>query len=419
MEPRRRAFVPSVVVEAIGSGLAYRAWLALLMAGIVVGAFAYRIQLRDGLYATDMTDQVSWGAYIANFTFLVGLAAAAVMVVIPAYAFGMRSFKHIVFVGETLALSAVIMCLLFVTVDLGRPDRSWHLMPWPGSLNFPASILSWDVVVLGGYLGINLTLVGVALYAQFHGRKKARFYVPLVFVSMAWAVSIHTVTAFLYTWLGARPFWNSAIVAPRFLASAFVSGPAFLVIALRVMRRGLGFPVDEEVFLTLRRIMTVTLLVNLFLFASEAFTELFGGSLHSASMRYLLFGRDGHYEVTGFVWVAIALGVGAAVVLLSPLRERPRAFDLACVAAFIGVWIEKGMALVIPGFLPTPLGEMVGYTPSLVELGVILGIWSFGMAMFTILVRVAMRVEEGSLRAVDAGSYHSLDPPAPEPERAS
>lgn len=402
MEARPRAFVPAVLAEAIGTGRAYRAWLAFLMGGMVVGAFGYREQLRHGLYVTGMTDQVSWGAYIANFTFLVGIAAQAVMVVIPAYAFRMRSFRHVVFVGEILALAGVLQCLLFVTVDLGRPDRAWHLVPFIGSLNLPASILSWDVVVLGGYLVINLALIGIALHAQFHGRKKAAIYIPLVFVSMAWAVSMHTVTAYLYTWLGARPFWNSAIIAPRFLASTFVSGPAALVIALRVLRRGLGLRVEEEVFVTFRRIITVALLIGLFLFAAEVFTELFGGAEGSASMQYLLFGREGHYDVTGWVWLAVALHVGAALVLLTPLRSHPRAFDLACVAGFIGVWIEKGMALVIPGFLPTPLGEMVEYQPSLTELSVCLGIWSLGGMVFTVLVRVATRVEEGSLRAIDA-----------------
>ncbi len=387
-----------MIAEAAGNGRAYRAWLAFLMAGMVVGAFGYRQQLIDGLYATHMTDQISWGAYIANFTFLVGLAASGATIIIPAYAFRMQSFRKIVVIGEILALSAVTMALLFVTVDLGRPERSWHLVPWLGSLNFPASLLSWDVVVLGGYLVINFTLLNLILYSQFHGRKKARLYVPLIFVSMAWAISLLLDEAFLYTWLGARPFWNSAVVAPRFLVSAFVSGPAFLVLALRVVKRGLGVTIDDEVFATLRQLLAVTVLVNLFLFAAEVFTDLFNGSLHGASMRYLLFGWHGHYELVGWVWLGIALNVGSALILITPLH-RSRMFEVACAMSFVGVWIDKGMALIIPGFLPTPLGEMSSYFPSIVELAVIGGIWSFGLAMFTVFVRIATRVEQGTLRA--------------------
>jgi Ni/Fe-hydrogenase subunit HybB-like protein len=413
MTTRRRTFIGSVLGELAGDGRAYRAWITVLMTGIVLGAFGYGRQLRDGLFATHMTDQISWGAYIANFTFVVGVGASAVTVLVPAYVFRLRSFRRIVFVGEMLALSAVSMAMLFVTVDLGRPDRSWHLIPWIGSLNWPASLLSWDVVVLGGYLTINFFIVVLSLYAQFHGRKKPAIYVPLIFVSMAWAISLLLDEAFLYTWLGARPFWNSAIVAPRFLVSAFVSGPAFLMLALRVMRRGLGFAVDDEVFTIFRRILTVTLLTNLFLFAAEVFTELFSGSLHGASMRYLLFGRDGHHDLTGFVWLAIGMNVVCALILVTPLHKRARLVDLACAMAFVGVWIEKGMGLIIPGFLPTPLGEMTEYFPSIVELAVIVGVWSLGMMMFTVLVRVAMRVEEGTMRASGATRerMESLPPP--------
>lgn len=413
MSTRPRPFLSSVIGEAAGEGWGYRAWLAALMCGVVVGAFGYRAQLMGGLYMTQMTDQVSWGAYIANFTFVVGVGASLVTVLVPAYAFRMRSFRHVVFVGEMLALSAISMALLFVTVDLGRPDRSWHLVPWIGSLNWPASLLSWDVVVLGGYLAINFTLVGLSLYAQFHGRKKTALYIPLIFVSMFWAIFLLLDEAFLYTWIGARPFWNSAIVAPRFLVSAFVSGPAFLVLALRLMRRGLGFPVDDEVFSSLRRLMTVTLLVNLFLLAAEVFTELFSGSLHGASMHYLLFGHDGQADLAGFMWLAISLNVINAIVLLTPLGRRAHVFELVCATSIVGVWIEKGMGLIVPGFLPTPLGEMVRYFPSFTELAVITGVWSFGLMMFTLLLRVALRIEEGTLRAVDAplGRMESLPPP--------
>lgn len=393
-------FLPAAVRDVFGGSALYRGWLGLLTAGVVAGGVAYAVQLEQGLYVTNMTDQVSWGMYIANFTFQVGVAAAAVMVVIPAYAYRMKAFKRIVFIGEALALSAVITCLMYVTVDLGRPERAWHLIPWWGSLNFPASILSWDVVVLAGYFAINSTLVWLSLRGGYYGRRpNPRVYVSLVFVSMAWAISIHTVTAFLYSWLGARPFWNSAIVTPRFLTSAFVSGPAFLVLSLRIIRRFANYDVGDQVFVTFRRIMSVTILVNLFLFASEVFTELYGGSLHAASMRYLLFGHHEHIGLRAYIWTGLGLDVAAAAILLSPLSKRDRWFDAACVAAYLGVWIEKGMALVVPGFIPTPLGEFVEYVPSVVEWVVSLGVWCFGLLVFSILVRLGVRIEQGTLRA--------------------
>ncbi len=380
------------------AGRFYLLWLFVLLVVACVGVAAYGYQLSHGLIVTNMTNHVSWGIYIANFTFLVGLAAAAVMVVIPAYAYKHPDFKHIVFVGELLAVCAVLMCLLFVTVDLGRPDRSWHLIPFLGRLNFPVSVLAWDVVVLQGYLILNLGLVGTALWAKFTGRKPSKAHVPLVFVSMVWAVSIHTVTAFLYSWLGARPFWNSAIVAPRFIASAFVSGPAFLIVTLGILQRSKIYPIKEIVFTRLRQMVAVALLINMFLFLSEIFVELYGGSLHSAPMRQLLFGHEGHYLLPAWVWTAMVLEWIAVAIFVTPrFSSKQRLVEVACVFSFIGVWIEKGMALIVPGFVPTVLGEYATYTPSLVETLVSLGIWAFGLFVFTLLLRLGIRIESGAL----------------------
>jgi len=203
----------------------YYAWMGLLTAVALIGLNAYCKQFVHGLNVTGMSDEVSWGVYIANFTFLVGVAAAAVMMVIPVYIYDNEEMHDLVIFGELLAVAAIIMCLMFVTVDLGRPDRFWHLIPMLGQMNFPNSMLSWDVIVLNGYLLLNVHICGYLLYTRYQGRKPSKwFYIPFVFIAIVWAVSIHTVTAFLYVGLGGRPFWNSAIVGPRFLASAFTAG---------------------------------------------------------------------------------------------------------------------------------------------------------------------------------------------------
>src|SRR5262245_32274157 len=216
----------------------YYAWMGILTVIALFGLNAYCKQLVHGLIVTGMTDQVSWGVYISNFTFLVGVAAAAVMMVIPVYIYDNEELHDLVIFGELLAVAAIIMCLLFVTVDLGRPDRFWHLIPGLGEFNFPSSMLSWDVVVLNGYLLLNVYICGYLLYCRYQNKRPTKwFYIPFVFVAIVWAVSIHTVTAFLYVGLGGRPFWNSSIVGPRFLASAFTAGPALIILALQVVRR--------------------------------------------------------------------------------------------------------------------------------------------------------------------------------------
>ena len=342
----------------------YYAWIGALFAVCLVGLNAYARQYVDGLITTGMTDQVSWGVYIANFTFLVGVAAAAVMLVIPVYIYRNEELHDLVIFGELLAVAAILMCLAFVTVDLGRPDRFWHLIPGIGRFNFPGSMLSWDVIVLNGYLLLNVHICGYLLYCRYQNRKPSKwFYIPFVFIGIFWAVSIHTVTAFLYVGLGGRPFWNSAIVGPRFIASAFTAGPAIIILALQVIRRFTTYVVSDKALLTLRSIIQVSMLINLFLLANEVFKEFYTDNLHVASARYLFFGLHGHHALVPWIWTAITLNVIAMVIFALPASRSLRWLDLACVLAIVGIWIEKGMGLVVPGFVPSPLGERVMLLP--------------------------------------------------------
>lgn len=387
---------------SFSGGRAFFAWMIFLTVLCGVGGNAYMHQFTAGLATTGMTDQVSWGAYIANFTFLVGVAAASVMLVIPAYIYRHKEMHDVVLYGELLAIAAIVMCLLFVMVDLGRPDRFWHLIPRLGVFNFPGSLLAWDVIVLNGYLLLNLHICGYLLYCKYLRKKPAPlFYVPFVFISIAWAVSIHTVTAFLYVGLVGRPFWNAAIVAPRFLGSAFTAGPGILIIAFQIMERLSGLRVDERAYTLLRQIVTASLLINLFMLFCEAFKEFYSAALHNASAKYLFFGleHNGHtYNLlVPWIWAAIVMEVAAAVILIVPPVARRRTYlNIACVLAFTGIWVEKGMGLIVPGFIPTPLGNIVEYLPSLNEVLVCVGIWAFGFLMFSWMVHLAIPIMNGT-----------------------
>ncbi|MFT7583569.1 MAG: Ni/Fe-hydrogenase subunit HybB-like protein, partial [Myxococcota bacterium] len=337
-----------------GSWLFY-GWMFVLTAIALVGVNAWAHQVSDGMVVTAMSDHVSWGLYIANFTFAVGLAAGGVMMVIPAYLYRDKAMHDVVIVGEILAIAAIAICLAFVVADLGRPDRFWHMLPGIGRFNWPVSMLTWDVIVLNGYLLLNLHVVGYLLYTRYCGRQpKAKWYLPFVMLSIVWAISIHTVTGFLYAGLGGRPLWNSALLAPRFLASAFVVGPAFIVIVLYALKRFSAFPVPDGPVRTLVKIMRVTVVINLFMLASELFTEFYAGGSHTASAEYLFFGLDGKTALVPWIWTAVGLNVVAAVLILIPKTlERPRWLILACAMTFAGIWIEKGMGLIVPGFIPS------------------------------------------------------------------
>ncbi len=407
-EVRHAVSYPRFLLDALdeateGSRLFY-AWMFVLTAIALVGANAWANQVVEGMGVTNMTDHVSWGLYIANFTFAVGLAAGGVMMVIPAYVYDDHEMHRVVIIGEVLAIAAIVMCLMFVVADLGRPDRFWHMIPGIGRFNWPMSMLTWDVLVLNGYLLINLHVVGYIIYQRWLGREpNPKWYLPFVFLSIAWAISIHTVTAFLYAGLGGRPFWNSALLAPRFLASAFVTGPAFIVLSLQVVKRTTDFYVPRAALTTLVSIIRVTAPINLFMLGAEVFSEFYAGGAHVASARYLFLGLHGHSELVPWIWTAISFNVFAAVVLLTPpLSARPWLLNLALMLTFVGVWIEKGMGLIVPGFIPSTLHEIVPYTPSLTEWKVMAGVWAAGLMVFTVGLRVALGAMTGAMRADDA-----------------
>lgn len=400
---------------ATEGGWVFYAWMFVLTAVALVGANAWAVQVRDGMVRTHMTDHVSWGLYISNFTFCVGLAAGGVMMVIPAYLYHDRDMHDVVIVGEVLAIAAIVMSTLSVVVDLGRPDRFWHLIPGIGKFNWPISMLTWDIIVLNGYLLINLHVVGYLLYTRFRGlRPNPTWYVPFVFLSIIWAISIHTVTAFLYCGLGGRPFWNTALLAPRFLASAFVSGPAFILLILRVIRIGTDLPVNPAPARLLVQIIRVAAVVNLLMLFSELFTLFYTGGSHLASARYLFLGEHGKHGLVAWIWTAIALNVGGTLLFFTPAAlERSGLRIVACVMVVVGIWIEKGMGLIVPGFIPSTLHEIVEYAPSLTEWKITAGIWAFGLLLLTVLMKVTVGVFTNQMGIPDAAPGTSAGAPSP------
>jgi Ni/Fe-hydrogenase subunit HybB-like protein len=375
----------------------YYAWVGFLLLLILMGTVAYVGQVRDGLIVTRMRDQVSWGFYIGNFTFLVGVAAAAIMLVIPAYIYDWEPIKEITILGEMLAISALVMCLGFVMVDIGRPDRFWHIIPLVGRLNFPQSLLAWDVIVLNLYLLLNWFVVTYLLYCAYTERHYRKWIVlPLVLLSIPMAVSIHTVTAYLYNGLAARPFWNSAILAPRFLASAFCSGPAILLILLQVLRRTTRLHITDAAIFKVAELMAYTMGFNLFLTAAEAFKEFYSATEHVVYIQYLFFGLKGHTTLVPFAWASVLTGLVAFLLFLIPrTRTNWVTLNLGCVLIYASVYIEKGMGLIIPGLTPDALGEIYEYFPSRTEVAVAAGIFALGFLVFTLMLRAAVPVMLG------------------------
>jgi len=372
----------------------YYVWLLFLFVLIVWGAGGYAGQLRDGLITTNMRDSVSWAFYIGNFTFLVGVAAAAVMLVIPAYVYNWKPIKEITIFGELLAVCAVIMSIAFIVVDIGNPMRFWHMLPILGTMNFPYSMLSWDFFFLLAYLIINFTVALHLLYSIFYKKEyRKKMVLAIVFISIPMAVGIHTVTAFLYNALPARPFWNSALLAPRFLASAFCSGPAILLILFQILRKVTSFEIKDEAIWRIAELMVYAMFIYLFFTVAELFKEFYSGTQHLLYWKYLLFGIGENNELVPYSWLSIGMGCIAFVLFLIPkTRKNFVTLNIGTVLIYASVYVEKGIALIIPGFTPDVLGQIYVYTPSMTEIRTAVMIFSLGSLLFTFLVKVGIAI---------------------------
>lgn len=378
--------------KAIEGGRRYWVWLLILAGIILAGFLCYLRQLTYGLGITGLSRDVTWGLYIAQFTFFVGVAASAVMVVLPYYLHDYKQFGRITILGEFLAVGAVTMCMLFIFVDMGQPTRVLNVMRYPT----PWSLMFWDMISLSGYLVLNALISLVMLSSERQGVSPPKWIRPIIILSIPWAVSIHTVTAFLYSGLPGRTFWMTAVLAPRFLASAFAAGPALLILLCLVLRKVAGFDAGREAIHQLGIIVTYAMVVNVFLVAMEFFTCFYSGiPEHVEHFRYVFLGLDGNYHLAPWMWLSTVLALASLALLLVPKwRNNPRLLPVACVFVFVSLWLDKGLGLIVGGFTPSPFGVVTTYTPTWPEATIALGVWGIGALIITVLYKIALSVRE-------------------------
>jgi len=379
--------------KAVGGGRRYWIWILCLFAVMGLGFLSYLRQLGYGLAITGMSRDVTWGLYIAQFTFLVGVAASAVMVVLPYYLHNFKVFGKITILGEFLAISAVTMCMLFIFVDMGQPTRVLNVLLYPT----PNSLMFWDMISLGGYLLLNAVIALVTLSAEQKGIPPPRWITPVIILSIPWAISIHTVTAFLYSGLPGRSFWLTAILAPRFLSSAFASGPALLILLCLAIRRLTRYDVGREGIQKLAVIVTYALTINMFFFLMELFTTFYSRlPEHMVHFRYLFAGLEGHASLVPWMWTSALLALTSLGLLFVPaMRQNEKVLALTCGMVFLSLWIDKGLGLIVGGFIPSPLGAITEYTPTLPEISITLSIWALGCLMITVFYKITLSVREG------------------------
>jgi len=378
--------------KALTGSKRYYGWMAALLAVISVGFVCYLWQFRFGLGITGMSRDVSWGFYIAQFTFLVGVAASAVMVVLPYYLHNYKAFGRITVLGEFLAVASVTMCILFIFVDLGQPIRVMNVLLHPT----PNSILFWDMIVLNGYLFLNIVIAWKVLEAERNNVAPARWLKVLSYISIPWAVSIHTVTAFLYCGLPGRGFWLTAILAPRFLSSAFAAGPALLILLCMIVRKFTKFDPGKEQIQSLAKVVAYAISVNVFFFLCEVFVVFYSQiPEHMDHLTYLFVGLHGKGVLVPWMWASMILMVVSIILLVNPVtRKNETVLVAACITVFIGTWIDKGLGMISGGFVPNPLHHVNEYVPTVPEVLISIAVWAIGFLVLTALFKIGVTIKE-------------------------
>jgi len=381
--------------KALVGSRRYWGLIIALLAVVGIGFLVYLWQFKVGLKITGMSRDVSWGFYIAQFTYLVGIAASAVMVVLPYYLHDYKAFGRITVLGEFLAVAAVTMCGVFILVDLGKPVRVFNIIFHP-TLN---SVMFWDMVVLNAYLLLNIVIGWTVLEAEQNETPPPKWVKPLIYLSIPWAPSIHIVTAFLYSGIPGRGFWLTAIMAPRFLSSAFASGPALLILLALIMRKYTKFDPGKEQIQTLAKIVTYCVIINILFFLFEVFTTFYSQvPEHMHHFEYLFFGIAGFGKLVPWMWVSFIGMVVASILLTIPSARREHSVLAAgCTIVIITTWIDKGLGLITGGFVPNPFGRITEYWPTVPEAIITLGIWAMGFLILSILYKVAISIKEEAI----------------------
>ena len=378
--------------KALRGSMKYYLWLGFLGLVAANGVFNYLQQYEEGLGITGLSRDVTWGIYISQLTYLVGVAAGAVMLVLPYYLHNYKKFKDLIIFGEFLAVPAIIMCMLFVIVDLGQPTRFANVLLHPT----PNSILFWDAMVLQGYLAINIIVGWATLEADRMGTVPAKWVKFLTYASIPFAFSIHTVTAFIYAGNPGRHLWLTAIMAPRFLASAFAAGPSILLILLMILKKLTKFKPNDEAIQTLGKIITYGMIANLFFFALEGFTAFYSNiPSHMHSLEYLFIGHGEANKLVPYMWTSVIVGVlGVALIIKPSMRQNHMILTLGAVMIVVSTWIDKGLGLVIGGFIPSPMEAYTEYTVTNPEMFITFGIYAIGLTVLTLLYKMVLTIKE-------------------------
>lgn len=386
--PRVPARLPLGLRARLTSG---RAWNAALGAGLVTGAACFLYQWSAGLGVTGLSNTVSWGMYIIVFMFLVGVSAGGLIVVAVSELVGSHRFEALNRLAVICSATAVAAAAVSLLPDIGRPQLIWKMIV-QGNITSP---LVWDMVVITAYL----TIAGIDLWILTRPEPRPKALRTMAMVTLPVAVLVHSVTAWIFGLVVARPWWNTALLAPLFISSALVSGTALVLVVTRLATRFTNFRPPANVVGDLGRLLAWFVATDGFLLGAEILTAYTSREPdHLNQLNVVLFGR-----LAPLFWTEVILGlVVPFVVFVRPrLRARPALLVAAAALTLLGVFFKR-INILLPGMFEPLIGLAPGvpggrpgqpfrpdeiYLPTWVEWGVLIGIAAFAATLVTIGIR--------------------------------
>lgn len=402
-------------------GPAFLGSLVVLLVIFVAGMAAWGYQISNGLIVTGMRDVQIWGLYISFFMLFVGLSAGGLIVASAGSIFNVRRLAPLAPLAIWTSLVTVAIAALLILPDMGHPERLLNLVLHAQFF----SPLVWDVAVIVIYGSLSLVYLWLHLRPTLaaQGNRLAFARGPLdeaarhrnernvkafAFVMLPVAISVHSVTAWIFGLQPAHPYWSSAILAPLFVASALASGLGLLLVVILLVRRAGLLDVAGDTVSWLAALLGVFIAVDLFMLFAEFLTTLYPGNpTDTQPLQLLLSG-----PFAWVLWTEIVLMVIAFVLVFTHrLRERPLVVGIAGVLTVVGTLMYR-LGMVLAGFydpllnpapgvalgevtsttasgIPTmsPFAPLASYTPTWVEFAVIAGI----LALWLLLVLIGAR----------------------------
>jgi len=387
---------PAKTASAAGGG---KVLLAVTGAIALAGIGLWIYQMSRGLVVTDMRNLSSWGLYITMFMFFVGLSAGGLIIATVPRVFGLKGFKSVSKIAVYLSICCTVLAAAFVVIDLGHPERLWHLIAYA---NF-TSPLMWDIVVITTYLIVSIVYLRATLKAE-KGQTSERALKVLSTVALVTAILVHSVTAWIFGLQIGRAFWNTALLAPMFISSALVSGLALTLIVVLILQKTGYLKADPESNSRMAWLLGIFVLVDLFLLFCELLTA--GYPLGGQEFNVVASMLTGAFAP--MFWTEVGGGILAAVLLLNKKTQASAGLvALAASIAILGIFFKR-FQLLLGGFEfsnidywsittgPAKWSDAVlNYVPTLLEWGIVIGVVALGAFMLTLgLNKLALKPAE-------------------------